>query len=721
MKKIYTLLVTIFILTGHAGAQNEIPNREFRGAWVTTVYGLDWPENVGLSQEEQKSRLRTLLDDLKDAGLNAVLFQVRTECDALYNSNYEPWSRWLTGTQGQGPGYDPLTFAIEETHKRGMELHAWMNPYRVNASAGTFSNDHVSNTHPEWILEFSTGDKILNPGLPEVREYIADVVTDVVVNYDVDGVHFDDYFYPYPDDGFSGITNEDETTYITYGGSFDNIEDWRRDNINKTIEGVNSAIKGEKAYVRFGVSPFGIWKNGVPAGVTGLSAYDVIYADAPHWLENGTIDYLTPQLYWVIGGNQDFSKLLPWWSEKAFNAGKHLYSGHTLDKITSSSTNGRSIAQYERAARQGKKSSSNARTLQTAQEVPNQIEIVRDNQDKNALGSVFFRAEFVSDNPHGFTDYLKANTYTRPAAPPAMTWLPEMKPLAPENLTYQINEATGDAELQWNRSSGNTYDFKRYVIYQLANASGTINPTNAVQDIVVTEDNTVPYADIPVGISHWGVVELGLTNTTSDISNIVTIEKIVPLPNVPSITLPTMVESSSNETFIRIEWASQPAIVYYHYQLAANSDFTTILEENAELEGSATARLFSNIESGTYYFRLRASNEEGWSEWTATYKIERGTEVTGLSSHDYLNYLSLYPNPSAGRQFVNLNVSLSRHADLSIEITSLMGKQNIALASKEYRAGDHSIKINCETLPKGLYLLQLKSKEFQHTKRLIIN
>src|SRR5690606_14472720 len=243
-------------------------------------------------------------------------------------------SRWLTGVQGQDPGYDALAFAIEEAHKRGLELHAWINPFRVNAStsaATVYSEDHISNTNPELLLEYASGQKIINPGLPEAREYVVSVVEEITQNYDIDGIHFDDYFYPY-----SGTADEDLSTFEVHGDGFDNIGDWRRHNVNETVRQVYEAIKIIKPGVRFGISPFGIWKNGVPEGIVGMDAYNVIYADAIHWIETQTIDYITPQLYWPIGGGQDFKKLLEWWAENATSASRHLYAGHTLNEITSS-------------------------------------------------------------------------------------------------------------------------------------------------------------------------------------------------------------------------------------------------------------------------------------------------------------------------------------------------------------------------------------------------
>ena len=263
--------------------------REFRGAWIASVTNLDWPTSPGASPEAQRAELVTLLDDLQSYGINAVVFQIRPECDALYDSPLEPWSYYLTGRQGAAPApyYDPLRFAIEEAHKRGMELHAWFNPYRAVRLVGSFplSNKHVSLQHPDWLITIGSF-RFLELGLPMVRDYVTRVVMDVVRRYDMDGIHFDDYFYPYPP---NGIANEDQKTFQQYSRGIANIKDWRRDNVHQLIKGLHDSLQVVKPSLKFGMSPFGIWKNGVPSGIIGLFAYDEIYCDAITWLEQGSM------------------------------------------------------------------------------------------------------------------------------------------------------------------------------------------------------------------------------------------------------------------------------------------------------------------------------------------------------------------------------------------------------------------------------------------------
>ncbi|MFB9862706.1 glycoside hydrolase family 10 protein [Rufibacter immobilis] len=516
MFKHIALAFSLFVLflTTVAQAQ-ELPNREFRGVWVATVANLDWPVQ-GAPPEKQQEALRQMLDKIKAANLNVVFFQIRTECDAFYRSSLEPWSRFLTGVQGKDPGYDPLAFAIQEAHSRGLELHVWVNPYRVStvANPNVYSPQHVSKAKPNWLLTFSNGKRILNPGLPEVRNHIAAVIKEVVQNYDLDGVHFDDYFYPYPEGAFPGIGNEDAQTYKTHGTGYSNIKDWRRFNINETMRLVHAQIKALKPQVRFGVSPFGIWKNGEPAGIAGMDAYNAIYADAVHWLNNHYVDYITPQLYWAIGGRQDYRKLLYWWSDKAHAAGRHLYPGHIISQ-----------------------------TGFTIEEVPHQIEITRSNREQSALGSVFFRATQLLNNTNLIATSLEAATFRFPAAPPAMDWNGGNAPAAPSDLTVTLNESTGAYEVRWARNSLNRHPFKRYLLYVTSSmpATGDLIPEGAVRAFTSSEMATVAAADVPSPASFWTVTEVSPANVESELSNVVALGSTLPvLAQQPSTTAPAL-------------------------------------------------------------------------------------------------------------------------------------------------------------------------------------
>ena len=328
MKKFKILVLSLVMIFSVFRLDSFAGDKEMRAAWISTVYNMDWPKTKN-NISKQKQEYIEMLDKLKGIGINTVVFQVRPKSDALYNSSINPWSDVLTGTQGKNPGYDPLAFAIEEAHKRGMELHAWFNPYRVTTS-GTDINKLASNNqarlHQDWLLEYNSGSNkalMYNPGLPEVRKHIVDTVSEVVRNYNVDGIHFDDYFYR---DGM-----DDDDTYKKYGNRL-NKGDWRRENVNTLLREVKSAIKSIKPNVEFGVSPSGIWRNksSDPTGsdTRGFEHYSKSYADSRTWIREGLIDYIVPQIYWTIGYSAaDYSKLVSWWSNEVKGYNVDLYIG----------------------------------------------------------------------------------------------------------------------------------------------------------------------------------------------------------------------------------------------------------------------------------------------------------------------------------------------------------------------------------------------------------
>lgn len=423
----------------------EFPKYEFRGAWIATVYQLDWPKST--SEIHQKSQLISLLDHLKDAGINAVFFQVRSFADAMYESSYEPWSYYLTGNQETPATYDPLEFAIEEAHLRGMEIHAWVNPYRAH-HVGRYrvANNHVTKTHPEWT--YRAGDLIyLDPGQRDVRTYITRIVMDIARRYQIDGIHFDDYFYPYPPNHLTFTNRPDNDSFVNDNRGFTNINPWRRDNINLQIKEVSDSLRSFNPQLKFGVSPFGIWKNGVPSGIFGLDAYNRIFADPISWIESKTIDYLVPQLYWKIGGEQDYKKLSRWWGSKMGD--RHLYIGHAL---------------YET----GRKFS--------ASEVINQVTFNRENSEL-IDGSVFFRTNhLLPGRSRSFSQKIRNGLYKYPALPPPMDWKDSTPQPAPTNLTVTENQTS--VELRWDDFNDG---HNRYAIYR-------VQSTTPPNESFVTDD-----------------------------------------------------------------------------------------------------------------------------------------------------------------------------------------------------------------------------------------
>jgi yngK protein len=332
MKRIYTLLLTFLLLWPCVTAQNLLPKREFRGAWIQIING----QFEGMSRDQMQANLTHQLNVLQQCGINAIMFQVRGEADAMYASPYEPWSRFLTGRQGTAPNpyWDPLAWMITECHKRGMELHAWINPFRAKTK-GTkeLALNHPYVKHPERFFEYD-GLYLFDPGLNENRRYICQIAADIVRRYDVDGIHMDDYFYPYP---VAGMTIPDQATYITHKNGIDNVDDWRRYNVNLFMEMMHDFIRAVKPWVKFGVSPFGIYHNVQPgsnipgSNTRGLQNYDNLYADVLYWINKGWVDYNIPQIYWEIGHKAaDYEELIKWWSR--FAGGRPLFIGQDVER-----------------------------------------------------------------------------------------------------------------------------------------------------------------------------------------------------------------------------------------------------------------------------------------------------------------------------------------------------------------------------------------------------
>ncbi|MFJ8647990.1 glycoside hydrolase family 10 protein [Streptomyces sp. NPDC093546] len=310
--------------------------KDFRGMWLATVAGRDWPSRPGLTADAQRAELLAHLDTAVERRLNAVVFQVRPTADALWPSPYEPWSHVLTGVQGKDPGWDPLGTAVEEAHRRGLELHAWFNPYRVanHTDPARLAENHPARVHPDWVVPYG-GKLYYNPGLPEVRRFVQDAMLDAVRRYAVDGVHFDDYFYPYP---VAGQSFDDDEAYEAYGAGFPDRAAWRRDNIDRLVREMSYRIKETRQRARFGVSPFGVWRNAAtdPLGSdtrAGVQTYDDLHADTRTWVKERWIDYVVPQLYWHIGfAAADYAKLVPWWNDVVRDTGVRLYVGEALYK-----------------------------------------------------------------------------------------------------------------------------------------------------------------------------------------------------------------------------------------------------------------------------------------------------------------------------------------------------------------------------------------------------
>ena len=438
------LCVGLFLFTK---AQPNIHDKnvfEFRGVWVATVENIDWPSKRGLSNPAQKEEFIALLDRHQKNGMNAIIMQVRPSGDALYPSTLEPWSEYLMGTQGLPPSpfYDPLEFMIAETHKRGMEFHAWINPYRAvfNVKKSSIAPSHITRIHPEWFLTY--GDKkYFNPGLPQVWQHTNRIVRDLVSRYDIDAIHMDDYFYPYR---IAGKEFPDEKTYQQYSRGLSK-DDWRRSNCDTIVKQLYATIHQIKPGVGFGISPFGIWRNKSkdPRGSdtkAGQTNYDDLYADILLWLEKGWVDYIAPQIYWEHNHPLvNYDTLIQWWNKNSY--GKNLYIGHGMYKAGTSSA------------------------WRDKNEMPYQIKKMRALENTN--GSIYFSSSSFNNNINNWNDSLQQNYYQKPALLPSLPWLVQYKVETP----VVNKQSTNSYEIKVKATS----TIKQYAIVENLNNLFTVS------------------------------------------------------------------------------------------------------------------------------------------------------------------------------------------------------------------------------------------------------
>ncbi len=466
--KKYLLMLLMFCAAVSGSAQNK---RDFRGAWIQCVNG----QFEGLASQDMQRTLSYQLDELQKDGVNAIFFQVRAECDALYPSKYEPWSRFLSGKQGQAPSpyWDPLQWMITQCHQRGMELHAWVNPYRAKTkNTNELAASHIAIQHPDRVFPYD-GLYILNPGIPENREYICKVVDDIVRRYDVDGIHMDDYFYPYP---ATGQVIPDDAQYKQYNNGITDRGDWRRYNVNLFIQQMHDSIQSIKPWVKFGVSPFGIYRNQSkdPNGsnTRGLSNYDDLYADVLLWVNNGWVDYNVPQLYWQIGHpTADYETLIRWWSQHASK--RHLYIGEDVERTV----------KYPDVK--------NANTHQQAAKYALHATL------PNIDGTVLWYAKMAVDNPGNYATMLRQYYWKNPALQPSMPWLSKVAPKKVRRLKPMMMDQ--DYVLFWTEpNSGKNWatEATKYVVYRFA-PDEKINIEDASHIVAITNDTflKLPYVD----------------------------------------------------------------------------------------------------------------------------------------------------------------------------------------------------------------------------------
>ena len=460
---VVALLLVAMTLPSYAYRPNK---REFRGAWIQCVNG----QFQGLGTEQMQRTLTYQLDELQKDGVNAIIFQVRPECDALYASNYEPWSRFLTGVQGQPPSpyWDPLQWMIQQCHKRGMELHAWINPFRAKTKTTTaLATNHIVVQDPGRVFPYD-GQYIVNPGIPENRDYICMVVNDIVRRYDVDGIHIDDYFYPYP---AAGEKINDDVEYKVYNNGIKDIGDWRRYNVNLFIQQLSDSIHSCKPWVKFGVSPFGIYRNkksapNIGSDTNGLQNYDDLYADVLLWINNGWIDYCVPQIYWQIGHTAaDYTTLIKWWNK--YSGKRPLYIGEDIERTT----------KY-----------ADPNNPQSHQ-MPAKFELHQ--QMPNVKGTVLWYAKAAVDNVGNYGGALRDYYWKYPALQPKMEFIDNKAPRKPKSVKPVW---TSDGQiLFWKKPKGNNWNDQvtKFVVYRFENGE-KVDIDDPTKIVAITSETMLP-------------------------------------------------------------------------------------------------------------------------------------------------------------------------------------------------------------------------------------
>jgi uncharacterized lipoprotein YddW (UPF0748 family) len=491
------------------------PKYEFRAVWIATVDNIDWPQRGVTDVARQKADFIRQLDLHQRNGMNVMVVQVRPAADAFYPSPYEPWSQWLTGVQGKAPSpyYDPLQFMIEETHKRGMEFHAWLNPYRANFNirSASIAKNHITRTHPEWFVTYGT-TKYFDPGNTEAQQFVVNVVRDIVKRYAVDGIHMDDYFYPYK---IAGKEFPDAASYRRSGTDLSK-DDWRRSNVDSIIRQLSIVIKEENPLCKFGISPFCVWRNKDqdPEGSdtkAGITNYDDLYADILLWMKNEWVDYVVPQLYLEIGHDRvDYATILEWWSKHSY--GRHIYIGHGI-------------------YRSGERN----QAWKNPEELPNQIRLLR--EYSNVQGSVYFSSKSFDKNPNGWNDSLRNNYYRMPALVPPMDWLQTKHLEKPDSLgvTFLNTDIRKPVYTLISYRRKTTYDVRAMVVYISPKKADVVSKSSKALKFVITENkrnNAIAFNGFTPGNYYKNEKKYFIASSfeyknggESEVSNIITVTR----------------------------------------------------------------------------------------------------------------------------------------------------------------------------------------------------
>ena len=494
-KSLKSILILPFLFFYFFSASQ--PAYEFRGVWIATVDNIDWPPKKIFNVDSQKADYIRQLDLHKKNGMNAVIVQVRTAADAFYPSPFEPWSQWLTGTQGSlpKPYYDPMQFMIEEAHKRGFEFHAWCNPYRADFDIGrtNIAPDHISRLYPEWFLKYGN-QLFFDPGNKDAQQWVINVMKDIVTRYDIDALHMDDYFYPYR---IAGREFPDSISYQKYGNR-QNKDDWRRSNVNYIIQQLSIVIKQQKPWCKFGISPFGVWRNidKDPRGSAthaGQTNYDDLYADVLLWLKNKWIDYVAPQIYWEFTQpNAPYQVLLDWWNKQTY--GRHCYIGLGIYKAGTS------------------------KAWRDSTLLPRQIDSLR--AKSNIKGAIYFSSTSFDKNPNGWNDSLQQNYYKMRALIPPMEWTDSIKPLKPFAAYISSRNSNTPAKLHIIKNKSSR-PIKLFIVYKFNNSDVIKKTPNNIYKVVpASSEETIVLTSFNKTIEKLAVSCIDLANNESELNTI---------------------------------------------------------------------------------------------------------------------------------------------------------------------------------------------------------
>lgn len=690
------LALATFLLASSAASAQSPPKREMRGAWIATFGGIDWP-NPAHTPARQRDSLIVILDRHKATGINTIYFQVRSQCDAMYPSTIEPWSKDLTNVQGNPPStmWDPLQFAIDECRKRGMELHAWLNPYRALSSNTTtnynaLAASHVAKQHPEWLITSTTPNQlILDPGIPDVREYVTKVVMDIVRRYDVDGIHFDDYFYP-------NATYNDDATFAAYPNGYSVRADWRRNNVNLLIKKISDSIATVEPWTKFGISPSGIWRNGTGVGgsaTTGFEHYVTIFADSRLWIQQEWVDYLAPQVYWQIGlSAANYSVLIPWWNN--VSSTRHIYIGMAGYKV-------------------GVAGNGTYETDVTM--IPRQLRMNRDAAYPNVKGQAIYNTTSLRNNFNGFRDSMRLFFYQKPALQPTMPWKDNVAPAPASGLTGNLTGLS--ARVTWTPPAATANEFdkvRNFVVYRSQTSPVDINDANNLLAIVHADSTGYTDGTLVTGNTYFYLVTtVDRFHNESTESNTISLSTGT-LP----LVLSDFIVKRFDQNRVQLLWETVREEQLSHFEVERSLDgssFSSIGRVTAVNQpGNHTYQIADPIAvyNAPIYYRLRMTDIDGRFRYSP---------VRTITISEQQQFVQVVPTVVRTGQPVEILLQENTDRPLSWILFDAGGRQLGSGSLSVTAAGSRTSLPATAQLRGGWYLLRFSDGKRQVTSRFLVN